>query len=204
MPQRVLEIGIGGAASTLAFAEALRLNGRGRLISIDLDDALIQRAQLLLKIHGLSRLSTIIRGKSTDLATKKQVVEQASQVDILFIDGDHSFAGCRADFVRYRDLLSPKGLVLFHDTGPFPPAEAELVMQLPVDAGEGRPVWNRNHSGIYHRPDVARVMDEIMKQHPEYSLLSLHTLVEPCCGLAVLQRTQMLFQPEDFKVPSSG
>src|SRR5439155_3171806 len=55
MPTAIVEIGVGGAASTLAFAEALRLNGYGDLTIIDTDPWFIERAQMLLTAYGLSR-----------------------------------------------------------------------------------------------------------------------------------------------------
>lgn len=41
-------------------------------------------------------------------------------VDLLFIDGDHSYEGCMADFHMYRDLAGPAGLIAFHDICLFP------------------------------------------------------------------------------------
>jgi hypothetical protein len=42
------------------------------------------------------------------------------QVDLLFIDGDHSYAGCMSDFEMYRHLVAPDGLIVFHDICMFP------------------------------------------------------------------------------------
>lgn len=36
-------------------------------------------------------------------------------VDVLVIDGDHSYGGVRDDFERYSSLVRPGGLVLLHD-----------------------------------------------------------------------------------------
>lgn len=196
MPETIVEIGIGGAASTLAFAEALRLNGRGQLISIDIDAWLIERARLLLKTHGLEGHVTIINGRSTDAATIARVVERAPRIDVLFIDGDHAFAACRADFDCYGEWLAPSGIVVFHDTAPFPAAAAEWVLGLPPDANGAPPQWTADGLGIYHRPDVARVVDEIVAEDRGYSMLSLQTLVEPSCGMAILQKTQKAYRPK--------
>ena len=38
------------------------------------------------------------------------------RIDLLFIDGDHSFDGIRSDFELFRPWLTPNSLVLFHDT----------------------------------------------------------------------------------------
>jgi predicted O-methyltransferase YrrM len=36
-------------------------------------------------------------------------------VDLLFLDGDHSYDGVRADFENYTPLVKPGGLIAFHD-----------------------------------------------------------------------------------------
>ena len=37
------------------------------------------------------------------------------KLDLLFIDGDHSAAGCEADFNDYSPFVKPGGLIMFHD-----------------------------------------------------------------------------------------
>jgi hypothetical protein len=36
-------------------------------------------------------------------------------LDILFIDGDHSYEGVKADFLAYSSMVRPGGLIAFHD-----------------------------------------------------------------------------------------
>ncbi len=43
-------------------------------------------------------------------------VPQDIKIDVLFIDGDHSYEGVKLDFELYSKLLSPKGVILIHDT----------------------------------------------------------------------------------------
>jgi len=40
------------------------------------------------------------------------------QLDFLFIDGDHSYEGVKADFETFAPFVKPGGLVAFHDTLP--------------------------------------------------------------------------------------
>jgi len=37
------------------------------------------------------------------------------QIDLLFIDGDHSYEGVKADFESYRRWVAPNGIVAMHD-----------------------------------------------------------------------------------------
>ena len=46
-----------------------------------------------------------------------------NQLDVLFIDGDHSFEGVKQDFVNYSPFVRPDGLIVFHDIASHPPAK---------------------------------------------------------------------------------
>lgn len=37
------------------------------------------------------------------------------KLDLLFIDGDHSYEGVRADYEMYREFVAPGGIIAFHD-----------------------------------------------------------------------------------------
>lgn len=56
-----------------------------------------------------------IRKWSTDAIDELLRLEHF--IDFLFIDGDHNYQGCKADWDLYSRMLSPGGLVVFHDTG---------------------------------------------------------------------------------------
>lgn len=43
-------------------------------------------------------------------------VKQDIKIDVLFIDGDHSYEGVKKDFELYSKLLSENGVILLHDT----------------------------------------------------------------------------------------
>ena len=38
------------------------------------------------------------------------------KIDLLFIDGDHSYEGVKKDFELYSQILSPNGVIMIHDT----------------------------------------------------------------------------------------
>src|SRR4051812_22118344 len=63
-----------------------------------------------------------IRGNSHDPAIVDEVRRRVGgpDVDFLFIDGDHTFAGIQEDFERYSVLVRPGGLIAFHDILPDP------------------------------------------------------------------------------------
>jgi predicted O-methyltransferase YrrM len=69
-----------------------------------------QRLQLVLgDSHEPSTLETV----ETKLGGR--------QLDLLFIDGDHTYEGARRDFEMYAPLVRDGGLIAFHDIVPGPP-----------------------------------------------------------------------------------
>ncbi len=53
-----------------------------------------------------------LRGNSIDIArTFKE------KIDLLFIDGDHSYEGCYQDWIAWSALLNTGAVVIFHDIG---------------------------------------------------------------------------------------
>lgn len=60
----------------------------------------------------------LLRGDSHTpemLARLKSVLPGDGRVDFLFIDGDHTYEGVKADFEMYSGLVRPGGLIVFHD-----------------------------------------------------------------------------------------
>ena len=56
-----------------------------------------------------------IQGYSTEV--KEKVLTITDKLDLLFIDGDHSYEGCKADWDLYIDMVKSGGCVIFHDSG---------------------------------------------------------------------------------------
>ena len=59
----------------------------------------------------------LIDGDSRSTAVRDAVESAAGgrRIDVLFIDGDHSYDGVRGDFLNYRDLVKEGGVIAFHD-----------------------------------------------------------------------------------------
>lgn len=60
---------------------------------------------------------TVICGDSHDPATREQLLAELAgdPVDMLFIDGDHTYEGVKADYELYSPLVRPGGIIGFHD-----------------------------------------------------------------------------------------
>jgi predicted O-methyltransferase YrrM len=60
----------------------------------------------------------LLRGDSHNpemLAQLKNLLPGDGKVDFLFLDGDHTYDGVKADFEMYSGLVRPGGLIAFHD-----------------------------------------------------------------------------------------
>jgi predicted O-methyltransferase YrrM len=56
--------------------------------------------------------------ENSQFYTTRQKLRDAlggKQIDLLFIDGDHSYGGVRCDFEMYGDMVSPTGIIALHD-----------------------------------------------------------------------------------------
>jgi predicted O-methyltransferase YrrM len=84
------------------------------LVSIDFPE----NAEWTARLRSYSRprqTQTLIRADSHDPQTVRSLDELNGSVDLLFIDGDHSYEGVRADFENYAPFVRPGGLIAFHD-----------------------------------------------------------------------------------------
>jgi len=47
--------------------------------------------------------------------TKIELLKIIKKIDVLLIDGDHSYEGVKKDFEMYSPLMNENGLIFFHD-----------------------------------------------------------------------------------------
>lgn len=142
-PARVAEIGRFKGGSTFVLASALAPGSEifsydlhvklvGEFSGADLDRALGGA----LDRYGLGDEVHLIVGDS-------RTVEPPGPFDLVFIDGDHSYEGVKADYLHWRSAVKPGGHLLFHDgAAPKPlqtchPEVAQLVGEIiRDDSGE--------------------------------------------------------------------
>lgn len=54
-------------------------------------------------------------GDSHDQTFKQEIYDKVGKVDMLFIDGDHSYEGVKDDFNSFAHLVRDNGFIIFHD-----------------------------------------------------------------------------------------
>jgi cephalosporin hydroxylase len=118
----VMEVGSYMGASACCFGAALKRGGEGKVICVDTwnNDAMSEGhrdtwAAFLGNTAEYKNFIFPIKGFSVDVV--EAVREIAPRVDLLFIDGDHSYDAVRADWCAYRSFLDLGSVVAFHDYG---------------------------------------------------------------------------------------
>lgn len=122
-PIKVVEIGAYLGASSSFMAAGIGKHG-GEVICIDTwtNDAMTEgnRETFPDFLANIARFKSRIRpvqGWSHDEAVIDQVSATPGGIDLLLIDGDHSYAGARRDWEHYSPLLAPEAVVAMHDYG---------------------------------------------------------------------------------------
>ena len=144
-PKVCVEIGSARGKSACAVGLALRRNGGGKLYAIDPhsvtnwnDKSSVDSFALItenLQKAGLTGQVEIVRKTSGEAAKGWD-----KKIDLIFIDGDHSYEGVKADWDLFLPHLTEFGVVVFHDT-----------------------LWDLRPDGIHDRADmgVPRFVDEL-------------------------------------------
>jgi cephalosporin hydroxylase len=89
---------------------------------------------------GKNQTLHLIQGDSHAPATLEEVKRllRGRDVDVLFIDGDHTFEGVAADYEMYGPLVRAQGIIAFHDIVEHPAHVTCEVHRLWADLPEPR------------------------------------------------------------------
>lgn len=128
-PKTILEIGTSRAGTLLIWASI----ASEKVITCDIQDMSVQK-EFLKSLKPLTSNVEIepLSGDSHSNDFKRKVIESlnGNPVDFLFIDGDHTLEGVRADYNDYHELVRPGGIIAFHDIVEAQPLETNQVFHL--------------------------------------------------------------------------
>lgn len=85
-------------------------------------------------------------------------IRQDIKIDVLFIDGDHSYEGVKSDFELYSTILSENGIIILHDTD----EKYEETLIVSEDA-----------KNDHHRFDGPAKFIKELQENPEWNLINL-------------------------------
>jgi predicted O-methyltransferase YrrM len=132
-PRTVVEIGTARGGMFYGFSQLAQRDAL--LVSIDLPGSENGGGQTESELSVLESFGPptqrfcFLRANSHEEATRHSLVEalDGRKIDLLFIDGDHTYQGVKGDFEAYKSLVSPNGLIAFHDICLFPDEWGESV-----------------------------------------------------------------------------
>lgn len=140
-PRVVSEIGTQFGGTNFLLSQAIP--SVTTMVGVDL---LVRNRRRLLTFRRPDQEILLINGSSRDDEVTGRVAGALAgrTIDLLFIDGDHRWDGVVEDFRRYRHLVTPGGLVVFHDIVP----DDRLRGLAPTSAfaGEVPLLWDRLRS----------------------------------------------------------
>jgi len=154
-PRAILEIGTSQGGTLFLFTRVA--SDDALLITIDLPSPPLGAGYLpwraiLYRSFALGKQEIrLIRSDSHSAQTRSQVLGLlgARKVDVLFIDGDHSYEGVKRDFEMYSPLVAKGGIVAFHDIAP----------GRPEDVGGVPRFWNEV-KGRYNSQEFVENLDQ--------------------------------------------
>jgi predicted O-methyltransferase YrrM len=121
-PKTVVEIGTAHGGTLFLWCRLA--DPQATIVSIDLPGGIhgggypYWKSWIYRRFRLARQTLRLLRGDSHRpemLAQLKSILPGDGKVDFLFIDGDHTYAGVKADFEMYSPLVRPGGLVVFHD-----------------------------------------------------------------------------------------
>ena len=165
----VAEIGRFKGGTTLMLASALP--DGAELWSYDLHVALRadmsgpqldSELETALERYGLSERVHLVVGDS------RTAEPPPRPCALVFVDGDHTYEGARADYERWVELVAPGGHMLFHDAvdvggyGNHYPGIAQLVDEIERDRRESRAAAGRGLDRALHAPRLMRLVAVVL------------------------------------------
>jgi cephalosporin hydroxylase len=139
-PQTVCEIGAAQGGTLCLFSRVAAPGAR--LLSIDISFSPLQCAVLPTLVRR-GHKATCLRADSHDPTTLARVRQWLGNrlIDVLFVDGDHTYAGVARDFEMFSPLVRPGGIIGFHDI--VPDFKTRFGIQTISDVGEVPAFWNK-------------------------------------------------------------
>jgi predicted O-methyltransferase YrrM len=116
-PANICEIGAAGGGTTFLLAQAAASDAT--VITLDL--AFNETRRAAVHSFGLKGQKVFCLQQDSHRPETVQLVRECLEgksLDVLYLDGDHSYEGIKADFQLYSPLVRHNGLIVFHDIVP--------------------------------------------------------------------------------------
>jgi predicted O-methyltransferase YrrM len=120
-PKIVMEIGTASGGTLFLLSRLSAINSTIISVSLPVNpyiEGINYKPKIFFKSFALNNQEMkIIKADSHKEETYNQVREilSGNKIDMLFIDGDHTYKGVKQDFQRYAPLVKENGIIAFHD-----------------------------------------------------------------------------------------
>jgi predicted O-methyltransferase YrrM len=148
-PQKVLEIGTALGGTLFLFTRAAP--PEATIVTVDMPGGPFGggyprgHSPLLRSFARDSQKIHLVRGDSHSPSTLQKVTRLlGGPADFLFIDGDHTYDGVRADFEMYSPLVREGGLIALHD----------IVEGSRENVGDVPRFWKELHAGVVRQEEI--------------------------------------------------
>jgi len=164
-PAVCVEIGSARGKSACFVGMALKENGSGRLYAIDPhtrtnwnDSESVDTFEIMSQNVGRLGLQDVVT--MLRMTSQQALANWSQPIDLIFIDGDHSYEGVKSDWTGFLPFMKPFSLVVFHDT-----------------------IWDLKPDPVWYRPDmgVPRFVEELRQEG--YPVLT----IDRDCGVSLVQ-----------------
>lgn len=147
MPKRMLEIGTASGGTLFVFSQVL--GGEAHIISLDLPFKELRvgyppwRRELYKSFAKDGQRIDLLQANSHTKEALESVKKALAgeKLDFLFIDGDHSYEGAKADYKMYAPLVRRGGMVAFHDVVKWPGRKQNPVRRAWIGARANCKGW---------------------------------------------------------------
>ncbi len=164
-PTLCVEIGSARGRSACFVGLGLKHNGQGKLVAIDPHEPTDWNDTDSVDTLATMRANLAAMDVAAQVEIRRAYSDRAAEgwtapIDLLFIDGDHTYEGVKRDFALFAPHVKEFGLVVFHDT-----------------------IWERRPDPRWARADmgVPRFVEELRQQG--YPV----TTLEHDCGVSLVQ-----------------
>lgn len=106
-PRWVVETGTWHGFGAMAIGMGLRDNGRGKLVSMEIEQESYEVAKEKIEVAGLTQWVELLNTSSLNYKTEEAI-------DFLFLDSAIEIRG--PEFMHFRANIEPNAIVVFHDT----------------------------------------------------------------------------------------
>ena len=123
-PELVVETGAFLGVSTLWIAEGLKRNGRGRIVSCELDPVVFAKAKEKIEASELSPLIDLRQESSLEMKVE-------GTIDLFFSDSDPPVR--EQEIRHYLPQINPNGLILMHDASSHMKTVREAALKMEAE-----------------------------------------------------------------------